>query len=385
MVVVLLFLSLSHVSLGRTNGPAQIGRTEKTVSELIQNLNSPNGREVFDAFRALGEMGERAEPAIPQLMVFLRDPQATFVVTNFYPLGHILPPVRRFQHTEMAQQTLVQIGPVTVPYLLKALSEHSPPFQHNTVLVLGWLAQKNGLGAQVDLEAVKKAPSEFLQKNAAGLTVEDLKTIGFTKCPEATQELISRLQTNTNYETRAWSALALGELKAPEGLTVLKKVLAEDRVYLVRQFSAQALGHLQQPEATSGALAVALLEDKEAEVRAACAEALQGARSPEAIKALVQALGDESAKVRLNAVQAFHRVKSKEAVPALMKALEKETEYLTRNYILTALARQKAAEALPLIEQILQDNSKSASHDAARFIKEVLTGKRPLDESEQAN
>jgi HEAT repeat protein len=107
---------------------------------------------------------------------------------------------------------------------------------------------------------------------------------------------------------------------------------------------------------------------------------LQWASSAKVIEALIKSLGDDSAEVRLNAAAAFWQVKSKESIPALLKALEKETEHLTRDNILLALAKQNAQESLPLIEKILKDESKSTSHDTAQFVKDVLTGKRQLKE-----
>ena len=368
----------SPTAQSAADGPDKIERHNKTVTELAENLKSPDGRVVYNAFQELGQLGSKAEPAIAKLVEYLKNPQEAFVVKDFFPPGHILGPSRKFFYAEQARHTLLAIGPSVVPHLLKSLHDKSPALQQNAALVLGGLARDGRLGENVDLEAVKKAVSEYLQNSASKLSVDDLKTIGFTKTPEAPQELILRLQKNTKYETRAWSALALGELKSTEALPALRTALKQDPDYLVRQFSANALGRFDKDDAISGALANALLKDKESSVRSACAKSLKGARSPKAIEALIKSLGDSSAEVRLDAAAVFWQVESKESIPALMKALEKETEYLTRDYILLALAKQNAKEALPLIENILKDESKSVSHDTAQYVKDVLTGKRQL-------
>jgi bilin biosynthesis protein len=377
IALTLLALVCLYVSLALTGAEAN---QTKSVRELMEDLKSTNGRQVYDAFQALGEMGTQIQPALAQLIDFLRNSEKSFVVTDFRSPQSIIGPSQKFTYAERARTTLVRAGAVAIPSLVKAMAEDSRPLQHNAVLVLGALAGEKRLGD----DRTRKAVSAYLQKNAGNLSVDDLRVIGFTKVPEVGRELIHRLQNHTNYGTRAWSALRLGELKVAEAIPPLKTALAGDPNYLVRQFSAQALGFLEQPAIKSAALSEALLNDKEMNVREACARSLQGSRSPEAIEALVKAVNDESAEVRLSAAKAFWQVKAHASVPALMKALRNESAYLTRDYIMHALARQSAKEALPLIEEVLQDPSKRASHSTAKFAQDVLTGVRTLNESEIA-
>jgi HEAT repeat protein len=376
--------AVSRAARTVANEPIVTAVTEKSLPDSIGDLKSSDGRTVYTAFLAIARLNATAEPAVPPLVDLLKDPKAEFVVKDFSSPGNIMGPARRFTYAQMSRQTLLAIGPITVPYLLKAIEEKSPSLQHEAALVLGGLARDNHLGEKAKSESIIKSMSAYLQRNASSLSVDDLKTMGFTQAPEASMELILKLQKNTNYETRAWAALALGELKSPGAIPVLEKALGHDHDELVRQFSAVALGRFPKDASLQNALIVALLNDKESSVRAACATSLQGAMSQKIIIALTKALADASAEVRLNAAKFFWDVKSDNSVPALMIALEKETEYLTRDYIMLALTRQNAKEALPLVEKILKDKSKSASHDTAQFAKDVLTGKRTIEESEYA-
>jgi hypothetical protein len=237
-----------------TDEPGKNDLQNKIVSELPENLKSSDGRVVYNAFQKLSELGLKAEPAVMQLVEYLKNPQDTFVVKNFHSPGHILGPNQKFFYAEQAKLTLLAIGPVVVPHMLKSLDDKSPAIQLNPVLVLGGLAYKGRLGGQDNQEAVKRAVSEYLQKNASKMSVEDLKTVGFTKAPEAAKELIVILEKNSKYETRAWSALALGELKSTEALPALRTALKQDHNYLVRQFSADALGRFDTDDANGEAL-----------------------------------------------------------------------------------------------------------------------------------
>ena len=283
--VALVFLMTGVLAgYSQASKPAEPFGADKPVSEWVMDLRSQDGHQVYNAFLALEGLGARSESAVPQLLALLKDPDASFVVTNLRPPGHILGPAQSFKYANLAKQTLVAIGSGAVTNLLKALDEDSPPLQHSAAVVLGRIAKEGKPGLSGDPRVVTKALSAYLQKNASSLSVDDLKAIGFGKSPDAVQELVLRLKRSPNYETRAWSALALGELKAPESLTALKEALAADHDSLVRQFSAKALGDFDLPAETSDALAVALAKDKEGEVRAACAMALKGTRSPRPCK-----------------------------------------------------------------------------------------------------
>ncbi len=361
---------------GQTNGAAG-----KSVGVLLLDLKSKDGRTVYEAFRRLGAMGAQAETAAPELVKLLGDANAAFVVTNFRSPANIVGPSQRFGYADEARHALTGIGPTAAPELLAGLKEDSPGLQRNCALVLGALAGDTNRTSRATSAQIAQALSVYLQQHAGELSVDDLGAVGRGKSPEVAQELILRLQSDTNYEVRAWAALTLGRLQAAEGIAPLKKALASDRNNLVRQFSAKALGEFNRPDQTTGALSQALSKDTDSGVRAQCAESLREARSEEAVAALTEALGDSWHDVRLNAAVAFWTTKSQEAVPALIAALAKEDEYLTRDFILTALARQKAVAALPEIQKILDDPSKKLNHDHAQFAKDVITGKREWPEN----
>src|SRR6188474_1094605 len=106
-------------SLGLSQPAARSKPTqEKAVRELMDDLKSTNGRQIYDAFQALGGMGARSEPALPQLVAFLKNSQTAFVVTNFRSPQSIIGPERTFTYAAMSRETLAQIGAVAVPSLL---------------------------------------------------------------------------------------------------------------------------------------------------------------------------------------------------------------------------------------------------------------------------
>lgn len=101
--------------------------------------------------------------------------------------------------------------------------------------------------------------------------------------------------------------LELPRAESSERRTHLESTLRQDRMAAARQRAAVALGALGDTDALT-ALIVALLGDRDASVRAACADALAALAEPAAKPALRAATRDENAQVRRQAAVALGKL-----------------------------------------------------------------------------
>lgn len=84
------------------------------LSVLLSNLNSEEAFTLKEALLKLGELGDRAAPAIPQLLDLLSDSR---------PAETPFPPVPTLTVGDFASETLREIGKPAVPALVNALSD----------------------------------------------------------------------------------------------------------------------------------------------------------------------------------------------------------------------------------------------------------------------
>jgi HEAT repeat protein len=138
-----------------------------------------------------------------------------------------------------------------------------------------------------------------------------------------------------------------------------------------RRLAAEQLGsNPENGEKVVAALIMALKGDKDDIVRAAAAQALgkSGARSRDAVSALVEALNDEVAGVAVAAERALATI-GKPAVPALVKLIESKTErkVVTGLTILIAIG-PAAKDAIPSIRTLLSSNDLAFKLGAARAL-----------------
>lgn len=113
---------------------------------------------------------------------------------------------------------------------------------------------------------------------------------------EAIQALVEVLKTAQSEELSGMAAAALGNIGSP-AIAMLTELLAQEHTRLL---AVQALSHIRCQETIAPLLGV--VQDPEAEIRAAAIEALNSFHEPQIPPILLQALDDVSAPVRREAV-----------------------------------------------------------------------------------
>ncbi len=182
--------------------------------------------------------------------------------------------------------------------------------------------------------------------------------------------LLSELMLDAAPGVRAAAARALARVD-PEAFTATLSGLEPDRDWTVRAAQAAALGTL--PADRGAARLGAMLRDTDQRVVPAVLAALAASRPPDAERLVTERLSAEDAVVRSAAAQALAEMRTAGAVPALRQAYEaaaRDTTYVARASILSALARLDAPVARPLLESALADREWALRVRAAELLRQ---------------
>lgn len=171
-------------------------------------------------------------------------------------------------------------------------------------------------------------------------------------CDSAQVQELLRLITDPSVQDREGAADELGKFGEDCVVEPLLEALGDER-YDVRWSAVVALGLIADP-AHSGDLADVLLQDTDADVRVAAAEALGWMGGDTARDALIQALDDDASKVRVRAVRELGELGDPKAVKPLVGSLGDEDEAVVRESA-RALALLDAADALDALEKVKID------------------------------
>ena len=107
-------------------------------------------------------------------------------------------------------------------------------------------------------------------------------------------------------------------------------------------------------------------------VRAAAAEALGAIGDPQAVPALIQALGDSDSAVRRAAAEALGKLGDPQAIPALIQALG-DSDRDVRRAAAEALGAIGDPQAVPALIQALGDDWDDARRAARQAIRQIQT------------
>jgi HEAT repeat protein len=193
----------------------QLSQTPSAVSadvkKQIEKLQSGSPRQKINAARTLGKMGEKAAPAVHDLIELI-DSQEKYesLLDKILNTVMILGSSGDYVMYE-SQQALVRIGRPAVEPLSTALLKHSRSrVRYNAAIVLG--------------------------------NIKDLDSVA---------PLITALRTDTDYEVRMWSAAALGNLADKWSIDALDNAVPalmealKDNNSNVQQKAAYALGKMK--------------------------------------------------------------------------------------------------------------------------------------------
>lgn len=240
------------------------------VREQIARMRSADPKERAAAIDRLGELGERAVPAIPELIAALADQGR--VRTDVVELDRV---------GDHAADALRKIGAKAVDPLIGAL----------------------------------KHPETVVRRRAAN-------TLGWIKDPRAVEPLIGAFK-DPQREVRLAALLALERFKNPRSVEPMIAALADpDRS--VRSIAARALGASGDRRAVKPL--IALLEGGDERSASSAAGALGVLKDPTALEPLIAALDSPHASVRSEAAHALASLKDPRAIGPLVSALKKRNE-----------------------------------------------------------
>jgi len=327
----------AELAIPREDIPAD---TAPEVREQIERLYSENLNEQIAAARNLGNMGDKALPAVPFLEGLLRDPWGLG--------GKGLTPFKEAAHA------LIRLGKPPVDRLSEVLADENQNDwdRRGAVQFLGWTRDPR---AVKPLIGALKDENEMVRSEAA-------YTLGQVGDERAIDPLITTLDDESSH-VRCQAARALEQIGRRGGSVVDTLIAAlEDGSWRVRSSAALALSWLRADPAKAKLRAA--LEDESMPVRNAAALALARMDESDVIQPLIEALGDETALVRAEVAFALGYAGDPRAVEPLITAL-KDQDDVVRLAAVRALGKIGDARALNPLTAILTYESGSIKYSAA--------------------
>jgi HEAT repeat protein len=310
------------------------------VREQIERLYSENLNEQIAAIRNLGNMGDKALPAVPFLEGLLRYPRGLG--------GKGLTPFKEAAHV------LIRLGKPPIDRLSEVLADEdqNDSDRLGAVQFLGWTRDPR---AVKPLIGALKDEKEMLRSEAA-------YTLGQMGDDRAISPLIATLDDESSH-VRCRTAEALEQLGMRNRSVVAPLVAAlENPSWRVRSGAALALSWMNA-EPAKAKLRVAL-EDESMPVRNAAALALALMGESDVIRPLIEALGDEIALVRAEVAFALGYTGDPRAVEPLITAL-KDQDDVVRLAAVRALGKIGDGRALNPLTAILKYEGGSIKYSAA--------------------
>ncbi len=304
----LLFLGVSQLGCARKGPPS--------VTTLINKLNKGDFTAKLEALEDLRKHGPNARAAVPTLIKILEDEKAIIPGVGGAVAQQVIPrkddanPDLRAS----AAMTLGTIGPdakPAIPVLLIELKDK----EWNVRTACAEALAKIGVKDKKIISAVKDAM--LAEKHARESWRVDLAESLAELDPDsedAISAVTNVLLKGDDPGDRSWAALALERIKStkikekaiPALITALK-----DPDGHVRQCAAQALGNICEESAAVVPALVELLKDKSTDVRVFAVQSLgeYGPEAKAAIPALTRALKDPDNDVRDRATQSLDHIK----------------------------------------------------------------------------
>lgn len=387
----------------------QIG-AEEAVETLAEIAQDRDAELAVRAILALGQLGEKAQGAIPVLVNCLRHPDPTI--------------------KDRAGWALSQMGDAVLPAAIFLLTSEDGELQLDACVILGKLGEK-ARPAGPELLKLLRCKNPRARAGAAWA----IGQIGFT-AEEAVRALVHALEDEDRYvrdnavwalahmphceiaitevadaltcpdpDRRAAAAWILGEMSAEQGQVVQKlSNMLKDPYPPARANAVRSLGKLPATDESIAAM-IPLLADPTLEVRdltvwtiaalgetalphlatalggadtelrygASCALYEMGTRAYEALPHLLHALSDPDVRVRTNAAGALGRlgVLGRPAAPALAQAL-KDPQPEVRLCAAWAIGRVCAFDRDPGVTALQRARQTESDPQVSRMIEQVL-------------
>jgi len=321
-----------------------------SIDPIVERLGDRDSRVVAAAVEALTGFGKRATPF---LLNRLRHSRSRQMRTNTLAvLGKIKDPAAVLPLIEYLSDSFFRVRRAAAD----ALVEHGEPAIRDVAELLA--LPKVAIGPVLrcaEEETNKRMRLRAIRslgelKNAK--TIEALKELSGDPdetIARAAEEALLKVQGATC--ARYYAAYVLGRIRSPRGVKPLLAVLG-DPAPIVRYGAVRALGRIGSKN-VAGPLALVLVSDGDAEVRAEAAKALAHVEieDPVFVSMLLTGLKDPSPLVRVPVARLLGRLEDPRVVEPLLEALE-DPHWKVRRNAENALVSMGSDAVPKLIEQL---------------------------------
>ncbi|MFA6056254.1 MAG: HEAT repeat domain-containing protein [Thermodesulfovibrionales bacterium] len=323
------------------------------VRQLIEKLYSEDPGERGKALIKLGEIGQKAVPAIPFIIGMLSDTKS-FSVQSQTSL------VETAVLSKEAIKVLTIIGQPAVGPLIKALRDRNSIVRKNAAEALGEIKDKSATDPLItaledDDGTVRQYAAEALGKIGDNRALKPL-TVALrdrkSKVQEGAREAIEKI---------------IWDMKAKHLLSPLHASL-KSRESVVRTMAAKALMELRDPFSVDALIEA--LNDDDAQVQRSAREALKRMGRP-AVEPLTAFLRDDNPYLCMVVIKLLGEIGDNLAVGHLIGVLKHFRSWQLRSEAADALGKIKDPRIVgPLIEA-LNDRNSRVREAAAKSLKEV--------------
>ncbi len=308
-----------------------------------------------------------------------------------------------------ATQALINLGPVAVPELIRTLQGNNPVFRLNAARVLGMigpdarasvpalvgLLDENEKGLALVVEsalgkmgpAARKAIPALEQRLRAPQAPTRLRAAEILRQidPDSRQVIptLEEALKSSDGLTRSWAITTLGSM-GPQAIRVLERVLRESKDQFDGPASYRALAAIDPSRRTPDSLLIAMLADKDREVRLGALRIAQdvGPEAKGCLHALERTLGDTDRVVRIVAEYTLVAVDpgNSPLVSHLLKVWSSNAEPHERQQAADLLGRcgAKARNALPALRSGLDEENGELQDAAAAALWHIDRNEVPI-------
>jgi HEAT repeat protein len=364
-----------------------LSKSVSPVALLIGVLRDGQNSDAIRVFavETLGDLRNLAQAAVPALLDVSRSPSNRLRSAATEALAQIAP--ERYgagvvglpalvamlgsdnYHTRnRAQDELAKAGAKAIPLLFEVIRSESPESTRvAAVLVLGGIQGSESVALPVLTDLATGGDSLKIQEAA----VSALGHVGWS-LPKAKVSLVIEALSGAlaNPKLQEATLLTLGSLreKAAGAIPAIQKTLglalnSEPRGYTAIVHSLKALGQIGSASQTAIALVLPLVNDPDAQLRAAALNALGAMPVDEAVVAVLKALHDPANWPREEAARAIgsllylRRSYRVQVVPALLEHIGDPSDGV-RGDIVVALGCSGSSEAVqPVIDALGDPNA----------------------------
>jgi len=332
------------------------------ISEVrvqIEKLYSDEPAERVLAAMRLGEMGEKANPAIPFLIDILGDTQSVIIQTETKYVASTSP-------DREALTALVNIGKPAVQPLITVVKDKNITVRKNAIEALGEI--KDARAVETLIVSLKDENPD-IRKNAAEALgkIRDVRTI------DALVTALKDKKSSVQQSANAAIKKTLQQLKDNRAIEPLITLINYDDP-VIRRFAVEALGGITDPRVSDHLILA--LKDNNADIRESAAESLKKTGAP-AVEPLIKTLRENDTNISIIAIRILGDIKDSRSVEPLIDVLEfksrkpAQEEAQLRYEAAKALGKIKAASAIQPLINTLRDNDSNVRDSAAEALREI--------------